>query len=340
MLKSFPIRLLLALTLIQIAAQSPARAVDFRHDVQPVLENYCYDCHADGKDKGGVAFDKFNPDANPAGSRDLWLKALKNLRSGLMPPAKKAQPTDTEKQVLLGWIKSDIFGIDPNNPDPGRVTVRRLNRVEYRNTVRDLLGVDYDTQAEFPPDDTGNGFDNNGDVLTLSPTLLEKYLNAAQEIVSQTVPVASKVLAERVISGADLAGDRQTVRSSLAFSYYDPASVANPFQIEHPGRYQLVLNISANERYVEDQFDYNQCRFILAVDGQELFRRDFSREGGKPLHFQFDQQWTEGDHMISFQVQPLPPAREQVRSLNLRINSVTLRGPFDEKYYVMPADYR
>ena len=316
MLKSFSIRLLLALALGEIAAQPLARAADFRHDVQPILENYCYDCHADGKNKGGVAFDKFNPDANPAESRDLWLKALKNLRSGLMPPAKKAQPTDAEKQVVLAWIKSDVFGIDPNNPDPGRVTVRRLNRVEYRNTVRDLLGVDYDTQAEFPPDDTGNGFDNNGDVLTLSPTLLEKYLNAAQEIISQTVPITSKVLAERVISGADLGGDAGSPKKSLAFSYYESGSVANPFRIEHPGRYQLVLNISANEKYVEDQFDYNQCRFILAVDGQELFRRDFSREGGKPMHFQFDQQWTEGDHMISFQVQPLPPAREQVRSLD------------------------
>jgi hypothetical protein len=340
MLKSFCIRLLLALALGEIAAQSPARASDFRHDVQPILENYCYDCHADGENKGGVAFDKFNPDANPAESRDLWLKALKNLRSGLMPPAKKAQPTDAEKQVILGWIKSDIFGIDPNNPDPGRVTVSRLNREEYRNTVRDLLGVDYDTQAEFPPDDTGNGFDNNGDVLTLSPTLLEKYLNAAQEIVSQVVPVTSKVIAERVISGGELAMDAGTPKKSLSFSYYDSTSVAHPFQIQHPGRYQLVLNISADERYVEDQFDYNQCRFVMAVDGQELFHRDFSREGGQAFHFQFDQQWTSGDHVISFHVEPLAPEREQIRSLNLRINSVTLRGPFDEKYYVTPADYR
>jgi len=339
MLKSPFIRLLVALTLAE-AAPPLARALDFRRDVQPILENYCYDCHADGADKGGVAFDKFDPEAKPAESRDLWLKALKNLRSGLMPPSKKAQPTDAEKQVVLSWIKSDIFGIDPQNPDPGRVTVRRLNRVEYHNTVRDLLGVNYDTQFEFPPDDTGNGFDNNGDVLTLSPMLLEKYLNAAQEIISQAVPVTSKVLAENNISADVFAGEHQTPRSSLSFSYYESNAVANTFTILHPGRYQLLLNMSANERYVDDQFDYNRCRFILTVDGHELLREDYNREGGKALRYVFDQQWTAGDHRIFFEVQPLAPAREQLRALNLRVNSVTLRGPFDEKYYVAPADYR
>ena len=336
--KRFSIRLLIALLLIE-AAQSSSYAVDFRKDVQPILENYCYDCHADGVNKGGVAFDKFNPDANPAESRDLWLKALKNLRSGLMPPAKKAQPTDAEKQLVLSWIKTNAFGIDPQNPDPGRVTVRRLNRAEYRNTVRDLIGVDYDAEAEFPPDDSGEGFDNNGDVLTLSPMLMEKYLNAAQTIVAQVVPVTSRVVAETVISGEDFSG-HHTLKGALSLSYYEPASATNTFHIEHAGRYQLVLDMSANEHFVENEFDYNRCRFIFAVDGHELFRKDFTREGAKSLRYQFDQQWTAGDHQISMEVQPLTPATEQVRALTLRINSVTLRGPYDEKYYVLPDDYR
>ena len=84
-------------------------------------------------------------------------------------------------------LEDRATGIDRKDPDPGRVTVRRLNRVEYRNTIRDLIGVDYDTTSEFPPDDTGHGFDNIGDVLTLSPMLLEKYLNAANTIISMAV---------------------------------------------------------------------------------------------------------------------------------------------------------
>ena len=98
-----------------------------------------------------------------------------------MPPADKPQPSDEERRLLEDWIKYGAFGIDPKDPDPGRVTVRRLNRVEYRNTIRDLMGVDFDTDSEFPPDDTGHGFDNIGDVLTLSPLLLEKYIAAAND---------------------------------------------------------------------------------------------------------------------------------------------------------------
>ncbi len=339
MLKAFSIRLLAALMLMG-TGQHLSRAADFQRDVRPILENYCYDCHADGMNKGGVAFDTFNPNAKPAESRDLWLKALKNLRSGLMPPAKKMQPTEAEKQVVLNWIKSDVFEIDPKDPDPGRVTVRRLNRAEYRNTVHDLLGVDYDTQAEFPPDDTGNGFDNNGDVLTLSPILLEKYLNAAQTIIAQAVPMTSKVPEERSICGAEVGEKLTHGRGGLSLSYYESASVSNPFQIEHAGRYQMVLNLTAIEHYVNEHFDYNRCRFIFRVDGKELLRKEYNREGGKVLHYEFDQHWAEGDHQVSFEVQPLTPGLEQIRSLALRIDSVTLRGPYDEKYYVKPGNYR
>src|SRR3954447_11184627 len=92
------------------------------------------------------------------------------------------------------WIKSGAFGLDPKNPDPGRVTVRRLNRIEYRNSIRDLLGVDFDTDKEFPPDDIGYGFDNIGDVLSFSPLLAEKYMSAATRIMPPAVPADSRFM--------------------------------------------------------------------------------------------------------------------------------------------------
>src|SRR6185369_999687 len=101
---------------------------------------YCFDCHADGANKGNVAFDEFKSDQAVLENRDLWSRALKNLRAGIMPPAKKPQPSSAEKEQIALWIKQSVFGLDPNNPDPGHVTIRRLNRVEYRNTIRDLLG--------------------------------------------------------------------------------------------------------------------------------------------------------------------------------------------------------
>jgi hypothetical protein len=181
---------LFAGTAFRAPAAEPVGAVRFRKQVQPILKEYCYDCHGDGMKKGGVAFDGFESEQALLASRDLWWRVLKNLRAGLMPPAKKLRPGPQQKERVYNWVKSAVFQIDAQNPDPGRVTVRRLNRVEYRNTIRELMGVDYDTAVEFPPDDTGYGFDTIGDVLTLSPVLLEKYLSAASAIVARALPTS------------------------------------------------------------------------------------------------------------------------------------------------------
>lgn len=161
------------------------RAEAFRQNVAPLLAKYCFACHGEGEATAEVAFDKFTSDDQLVASRELWWKALKQLRAGFMPPQGEPRPTGDEMQRIEQWIKTAAFEIDPQNPDPGRVTLRRLNRVEYRNTVRDLLGIEFDTAGEFPADDTGHGFDNIGDVLTISPLLLEKYVGAAEAIVQQ-----------------------------------------------------------------------------------------------------------------------------------------------------------
>ena len=106
-----------------------------------------------------------------------------------MPPAGKPRPSEAGgSQLLADWIKRDVFEIDPDDPDPGRGTIRRLNRAEYRNTIRDLMGYDFKAEEEFPPDDSGYGFDNIADVLSVSPLLLEKYIQAAESIVTAAVP--------------------------------------------------------------------------------------------------------------------------------------------------------
>ena len=185
---------------------SVAAVAEFRRDIQPLLQKYCYDCHGDGMHKGRVAFDELT-DADLLSRHDIWMAALKNVRAGIMPPKEegdeKFRPKPEEVQRLADWIKHRAFGIDPANPDPGRVTVRRLNRVEYRNTIKDLMGTDFNAEAEFPPDDTGNGFDNIGDGLTISPLLLEKYLAAAESIVDRAVPKVGRVMREIVATGRD-----------------------------------------------------------------------------------------------------------------------------------------
>ncbi|HEY8993287.1 MAG TPA: DUF1592 domain-containing protein [Lacunisphaera sp.] len=215
--------LLPALLLPVVSSAQPALDA-FHKDIQPMLQNYCYTCHGDGESKGGVKLDGFTDEA-ALKDHKLWLRVLKNTRAHVMPPADEDSLEQADIDKLAAFIKRDIFELDPAKPDPGRVTVRRLNRVEYRNTIRDLLGVDYDTQKEFPADDTGHGFDNNGDVLTVSPMLLEKYLDAAQSIVTGVVPMRSRVVAEHVIEGRRFATIKMETPASLVVDTVAPPPI-------------------------------------------------------------------------------------------------------------------
>src|SRR5438067_2323901 len=134
-----------ALVLLAAAVSCPSAtagelegATRYRKDVEPILAEFCSGCHSSASKKGGVAFE-FDSDAALLENRDLWWRALKMVRAGMMPPKNKARPTAEQLGQLETWVKGSVFKIDPKNPDPGRVTVRRLNRVEYRNTVRDLM---------------------------------------------------------------------------------------------------------------------------------------------------------------------------------------------------------
>src|SRR3954470_637178 len=205
-------------------ADDHAAAAHFHERVKPILETYCSACHGYGERKGGHAFDEFKSDAAMVHDTGLWLEVLKNVRAGLMPPAGEERPTDAERAQLFDWIERDAFGIDPADPDPGRLTLRRLNRAEYRNTIRDLMGVNFDTSEEFPPDDSGYGFDNIGDALSVSPLLMEKYLRAAEQIVQKAVATKPFTVAEKRIRGTKFrSSDRQATGERM--SYYTPATV-------------------------------------------------------------------------------------------------------------------
>ena len=324
-----------------VSAAPDLTGEQFREKIQPILEDRCYACHGNGFKKGGVDLDSIESNQARLHDRNLWWMVLKNVRAGIMPPTGKPQPSNEERRLLEDWIKFGAIGIDPTDPDPGRVTVRRLNRTEYRNTIRDLIGMDFDTTGEFPPDDTGHGFDNIGDVLTLSPLLLEKYLAAATSIVARAVPTVPKVVAQQIILGQRFrrAGDGKDGTGPPSLSYYQPATVSATVPVEHDGRYRVILEITATERYVDGVNDYNRCRLLFRADGDEVARREFARQDGKPFRFEADRDWKAGPHTLTVEVQPLTPKEKQVRSLAIRIQSATLLGPSDEKYWVRPPDY-
>ena len=310
-------------------------AAHFRKDIQPILTEYCYDCHGDGMDKGNVAFDEFKSDEELLGKRDLWWAVLKNLRAGIMPPAKKPRPPETEKRRLEDWIKYEAFGIDPQDPDPGRVTIRRLNRVEYRNTIRDLMGIDFKAAEEFPPDDTGYGFDNIGDVLTVSPLLLEKYMQAAETIVAAAVPTVAMVVREGSIAGTEFQapegkgnGDRLT--------FYQEAKVSHMHKVEQAGDYRLVVELDVAGQF---DFDPGRCTVVFKVDDRELTKKEFGWQNNKRFRFEFDEKWQPGEHPLAFELRPLTPAEQKVNSLDLRIVSVKVQGPLEKKYWIRTKNH-
>jgi hypothetical protein len=165
--------------------------MSFEKDILPILQENCFSCHGDGEAKGDLSLDGFKTANDVHRGYKIWEKIRKLVLANEMPPQKKKKRPDAKQRALLtDWTRQTLdtfYRTAP--PDPGRVTVRRLNRAEYNNTIRDLMRVDFKPAMDFPADDSGYGFDNIGDVLTMSPLLMEKYFAAAERIAAKAVAV-------------------------------------------------------------------------------------------------------------------------------------------------------
>jgi hypothetical protein len=314
------------------AASDPPAVESYRKEVRPILAKYCFDCHADGAKRGNVSFDTFKSDDELVSKRELWHAVLKNTRANIMPPVRQKRPTRVEQLVLERWIKYGAFGLDPQNPDPGRVTVRRLNRIEYRNTIRDLLGVDYDTGKEFPPDDTGYGFDSIGDVLSFSPLLAEKYIAAARNIVTAAVPTVGKVMPVK-----DLPADPP--KNTLGFS--KGGKLAYRFQVGKAGDYRVVAEAEIRGSF---EFDPSRVQLVFKVDGQERRKEEQGWQSRKPLRYEFTGRWQTGEELrVELEMTSLPPTKGAVGrkkgTTNLQGISVRLEGPLDRKDWPYVENY-
>jgi len=157
---------------------------EYEGNIYPFFEEYCITCHGDRREKAEVNLEVMTDLSGIGEHPEMWERVLTMLDSGQMPPAKKDQPEDSDREEIAAFIATELdLATQAMRQDPGHITARRLNRQEYDNTVRDLLGVDHNHSKVFPVDDSGYGFDNIGDVLTVSPVLMEKYMNAAEDIV-------------------------------------------------------------------------------------------------------------------------------------------------------------
>ncbi len=158
----------------------------FVQQIAPFLAKHCYDCHGSDDPEADLSLVRFEDSANIQEEYALWQRVLRMLEEREMPPADQMQPDEEELHAVGLALQAQLDAFDCSGDQrPGRVTIRRLNRAEYNNTIRDLVGIDFKPAADFPSDDVGHGFDNIADVLSMSPILLEKYLAAAETIVEQ-----------------------------------------------------------------------------------------------------------------------------------------------------------
>ena len=233
-----------------------AAATPYGETVQPLLENHCTLCHSGDSPAGGFAIDALLrlPENETLNQRARWELIASRLRAGEMPPQGAPQPPREQVNAVAAWIDAAYARLDRAHPvDPGRVTARRLNRVEYSNSVRDLLGIDMNPAADLPPDPYGYGFDNIGDVLSINAGLTDQYLKAAEAISRAAIPIDSaapppvmrRYLAERI------GQDRQLrIRIDHAF----PAD----------GEYTL------RTAFYQALKDGTRVRLTLSVDGRQV----------------------------------------------------------------------
>ena len=154
----------------------PKSQIDFSTDVLPIMKSLCFDCHGNKRAKAELNLESFETDPDFFRNARIWERVSHVLRIREMPPENKPQPSEDQRILLADFIDAQLAKFDCSNPDvpvnPGRVTLRRLNRNEYNNTIRDLFGLDFQPAEDFPNDEVGYGFDNIGDVLSISPILI------------------------------------------------------------------------------------------------------------------------------------------------------------------------
>ena len=162
----------------QADASATAEAADVQREL---LDRYCVTCHSERLRTGGLQLDRV--DVGHVGeAAEIWEKVVRKLRAGQMPPAGRPRPAQAAYDGLAAWLETELDRAADARPNPGRPVVRRLNRLEYANAIRDLLALEVDSRALLPTDESGYGFDNVGDVLSFSPGLLERYMSAARKI--------------------------------------------------------------------------------------------------------------------------------------------------------------
>ncbi|MEM6915666.1 MAG: DUF1592 domain-containing protein, partial [Verrucomicrobiota bacterium] len=296
-------------------------------EVEPILIRYCYSCHGDGMDKGDFMIDDYDTVSGHLKNFEVWYETWKNVRSNLMPPADKKQFTDEERDQVLEFIETHVFQIDRENPDPGRVTIRRLNREEYRYSIKDLLEIDFNVENILPVDDTGYGFDTIGDVLSISPLLMEKYLEAAEKVVEEAVPTDGPEIVEWYLSKDDFR-DKRSESWSVDWIPFEHARKmeSNPW-VNYDGEYELRVDFRiAGSREASS----HSASLKLGVGDKELTSRKLGWDNSQRLSLKTKTILKKGrSQKIWIATETGEPPQEGEKKLGIDVEAIRIRGPLD-----------
>ena len=268
--------------------------VDYSKEVQPFFVKYCNGCHSVDAMEAGIRTDHSSLEGVFIEDRKNWLKVYDMIRFKAMPPEEADQPDDAERELVTLWLDEQLNSVDCDKvKDPGAVTIRRLNRLEYNNTIRDLFGIEFRPADDFPSDDVGEGFDNIGDVLTLSPLLMEKYLNAAEQIAEQVIYAPSTDKQDEVV--LDLSKFKISKSGSFAseaLRFYSNGDATGAFEVPFAGEYKLRIQVGA------DQAGSELAKMALQIDDRPQQLLSISARTGAPRNYEVEIRLAAGRHTL------------------------------------------
>ncbi len=317
-----------------------AKPDTYQQQVAPFVKKYCIECHGTDLSEGGIALHIFDSEKSVQKARKVWGKVLPMLQIEAMPPVEEGRerPTHDEYLAITSWLEDKLFNIDCKmDSDPGRVTVRRLNRAEYNNTVRDLLGIDFSPADDFPSDDVGYGFDNIGDVLSVSPLLMEKYLTAAERISEKVISADDPVKSRKArFDGKKLkpsGAAEETGDGTYGINSIGQVTAEHKF----PREGDYVLRGSA----MADQAGDELAKMVFSIDGNAV--HTFEVKGPRELNeYEFKLHLSGGNHQFTaaFPNDFYDPKGKKGKDRNLYVHWLEIAGPLDTRPDDLPESHR
>lgn len=246
---------------------SAGNGVDSASDATAALERYCADCHNPAEFSGGFSVTDIDP-AAVHDDAETWERIVRKLRTRTMPPHDAPRPEPATYETFASWLESALDA--SHGGYPGTPALRRLNRAEYANAIRDLLELEIDVAALLPPDDSAFGFDNIGDLLVFSPTLLERYLSAADRVSALAVgdPAIAPGAQTYTISGDQ---SQSTHIEGLPLGTVGGVAVTHVFPLD--ATYEFDLTLFRNNLEVIRGLEHPH-RIEIAIDGRRVFVED------------------------------------------------------------------